>query len=178
MRQCVQKLFIVLALALVVSAVSSCHTKRAITSNRPSSNKGIHSGKLIIEKGDNTQLYQEINKWIGTPYAAGAHTMGQGTDCSGFVMEVYKTVFHINLERNSKRMCEKNCVMIKQDELKEGDLVFFNTGGSNGSINHVGIYLKAGKFAHASSSRGVMISDMSQAYYIKHFIVAGRVLQP
>jgi lipoprotein Spr len=60
---------------------------------------------------------------------------------------------------------------ISRTELKEGDLLFFNT---RSGVSHVGIYLQNNKFVHASVS-GVMISDMFEPYYVKHFIAAGRV---
>lgn len=90
-------------------------------------------------------------------------------------MEVYQAVYHLSLQRNSQKIFEKNCDEIDKDKLHEGDLVFFNTGNKNRRINHVGIYLKEGKFAHASSSRGVTVSDIREKYYVKHFVVAGRV---
>jgi lipoprotein Spr len=60
---------------------------------------------------------------------------------------------------------------ISQTQLREGDLLFFNT---RGGVSHVGIYLQNNKFVHASVS-GVMISDMFEPYYMKHLVAAGRV---
>ena len=115
--------------------------------------------RLDIKLGrkDNKKLYKELKHWLGTPYAHAGHTCGEGTDCSGMVMEVYQTVYGIQMHRNSAKMLEDNCHIIDLDDLREGDLVFFCTSGE-GRVSHVGIYLKDNKFVHAS-----------------HFHAAGRV---
>lgn len=130
---------------------------------------------LTIKLGrrDNHKLYEECREWLGVPYLYGGQEK-DGTDCSGFVMQVYKAVYDRKIERNSARIFERNCEEIDKDELREGDLVFFATGRTS-RISHVGIYLKDGKFVHASSSRGVRVSDLSERYYVKHFKCAGRV---
>ena len=113
-------------------------------------------------------------RWLGTPYVYAEHTCGEGTDCSGMVMEVFLTVYGIKVHRNSAKMLEENCRVIDLDDLKEGDLVFFCTN-SDGRVSHVGIYLKDNKFVHASSSRGVAVDDLRQNYYATHFHAAARV---
>lgn len=127
-----------------------------------------------LGKKDNHKLYKELKSWLGTPYQFASAKKGEGTDCSGMVMMVYKEVYGIPLERGATSMYKKNCVPISRSELDEGDLVFFH-GKNGGSITHVGIYLKEGKFVHASSSRGVRVNDLSQEYYDKHYECAGRV---
>ena len=124
---------------------------------------------------DNPRLYAELKTWLGVPYRYGGTTR-EGTDCSGLTMRVYKAVYGIDINRNSAKQFEKNCKSIPRSKLREGDLVFFITGRAS-KISHVGIYLKDGKFVHASSSRGVIVSDLSQNYYDKHFHCAGRVIQ-
>ena len=132
--------------------------------------------RLDIKLGrhDNKKLYKELKRWLGTPYVYAAHTCGEGTDCSGMVMEVFLTVYDIKVHRNSAKMLEENCRVIDLDDLKEGDLVFFCTNG-DGRVSHVGIYLKDNKFVHASSSRGVCVDDLRQNYYATHFHAAARV---
>ncbi len=132
--------------------------------------------RLDIKLGrkDNKKLYKELKRWLGTPYAHAGHTCGEGTDCSGMVMEVYQTVFGIAMHRNSAKMLEVNCHIIDLDDLREGDLVFFCTSGE-GRVSHVGIYLKENKFVHASSSRGVVVDDLRQNYWATHFHAAARV---
>jgi cell wall-associated NlpC family hydrolase len=62
---------------------------------------------------------------------------------------------------------------IKKSQLQEGDLVFFKTRGK--SISHVGIYLRNNKFIHASTSSGVMISDLNEDYFDARYAGAGRI---
>ena len=133
--------------------------------------------RLDIKLGrkDNKALYKELKRWLGTPYVYAAHTCGEGTDCSGMVMEVFLKVYGIKVHRNSAKMLEQNCKPIDVDDLREGDLVFFITS-SDGHVSHVGIYLKDYKFVHASSSRGVAVDDLRQNYYATHFHTAARVI--
>jgi len=145
----------------------------------PQSGHGLVSdewAKLDIKLGrhDNKKLYKELKRWLGTPYVYADHTCGEGTDCSGMVMEVFLKVYGIKVHRNSAKILEENCRVIDLDNLKEGDLVFFCTSGE-GRVSHVGIYLKDNKFVHASSSRGVAVDDLRQNYYATHFYAAGRV---
>ena len=144
----------------------------------PQSGHGLVSdewARLDIKLGrhDNKTLYKELKRWLGTPYVYAAHTCGEGTDCSGMVMEVFLKVYDIKVHRNSAKMLEENCRVIDLDELREGDLVFFCTNG-DGRVSHVGIYLKDNKFVHASSSRGVAVDDLRQNYYATHFHAAAR----
>ena len=130
--------------------------------------------KIKLDRHDNKELYKELKRWLGTPYAYAEHTCGEGTDCSGMVMEVFLKVYGIKVHRNSAKMLEENCRVIDLEDLREGDLVFFCTNGDD-RVSHVGIYLKDNKFVHASSSRGVAVDDLRQNYYAIHFHAAARV---
>jgi lipoprotein Spr len=81
-----------------------------------------------------------------------------------------------SMPRTSKEQYETSH-HIRRDELQEGDLVFFHTLGRRRTVTHVGVYLRNNKFIHASVS-GVMISDLTEGYYNKHYVGAGRVLGP
>ena len=129
---------------------------------------------IQLTASDNKALYKELKSWLGTPYRYAAAQKHSGTDGSGLVLMVYKTVYGITLERNTARMFERNCEEIGRHRLKEGDLVFFNNGPER--ISHVGIYLKDDMFVHASSSRGVMVSSLQQPYFDTHFQCAARVI--
>lgn len=118
----------------------------------------------------NKDLKKEIGRWLGTPYKYGGNDE-KGVDCSGFVNAIYQSVYNLPLPRSSKEMYSK-CLKIKTTDLKEGDLVFFDYNGKG--VSHVGIYLKDDKYAHASSSKGVVISSLSNDYTRKYYVGGGR----
>ncbi|MFN4892265.1 MAG: C40 family peptidase [Bacteroidota bacterium] len=111
-----------------------------------------------------------LEEWYGTPYLWGG-TTHRGIDCSAFTQAMYQSVYGVTLPRVSK---EQHRVMerISLTDLREGDLVFFNTRGRG--VSHVGMFLGNNKFAHASTERGVIITDLYEPYYIKRFLGAGR----
>jgi murein DD-endopeptidase / murein LD-carboxypeptidase len=117
-------------------------------------------------------LYLQVYNWVGTRYSYSGDTK-KGIDCSGFVAEMYKKVYCIDLPGSSRAMWPIVSPVEKQD-LKEGDILFFKIRKSQ--ISHVGIYLGNNKFAHASVKTGVIISDMDEAYYKKYFYKGGRVV--
>ena len=126
---------------------------------------------LSYSPGDNQQLYEAINSWLGVPYKYGG-TDHNGIDCSAFVGTIYKQVYGVKLNRTANDML-KNVTPIGKSQLQEGDIVFFKN--SKGKVSHVGIYLKDGLFAHASTSNGVSVSRLDNAYWEKHFYKGGRV---
>lgn len=119
------------------------------------------------------QLIDEAEGWLGTRYIYGGHSKS-GTDCSGFVMEVYRNAANIKLPRTTVE--QRNfCRNINFDKLDAGDLVFFTSRKGKGKVSHVGIYIGDGKMIHASSSRGVIISRLDEKYYVTNYHSSGRV---
>lgn len=129
---------------------------------------------MDIDAKDNHRLYIEVADWIGTPYRHGGTTR-KGTDCSGFTSAVYKKVYRHKLKRSSEEQRTKNCRKVAKRNLKEGDLVFFHNGRKKRKATHVGIYLKDGRFVHASTSRGVIVSRLEEDYYRRCWMQGGRV---
>jgi len=120
----------------------------------------------------NPRLYDNVSKWMGTPYKyAGQST--KGIDCSGFVCKLLQESYNLEVQGSSRDL-HKQTTSIKKKDLREGDLVFFKI--RKGRISHVGLYLGKNKFAHASLSSGVIISDLDDPYYEKYFYSAGRLL--
>ena len=174
--------FLPMLLVMVALMLGSCHTKKTTTTYKPGTSRPVkipdewRTLDISLSASDNKKLYREIKGWLGTPYQYAGNTK-RGVDCSGFVHQIYKAVYKKTIERNSAKIFEKNCKLIDVDDLREGDLVFYCTSRNTKKINHVGIYLKDNKFAHASSSSGVKISDITEDYFINHFYAAGRVVR-
>ncbi|WP_028561777.1 C40 family peptidase [Paenibacillus pinihumi] len=117
------------------------------------------------------KLSESIDQVMGTPYKWGGTTV-EGFDCSGFILYIYNQ-FDVQLPRTSKTQAEAG-TQLEKDELRSGDLVFFNIDGKG--ISHAGIYVGDGQFAHSSSSKGVTISKLSEPYYEKRYVTARRVI--
>ena len=118
----------------------------------------------------NTIVSASMN-YIGVPYVFGG-TSPYGFDCSGYVQYVFAKA-GISIPRTADVQYDFG-TPISTTELVPGDLVFFETYTYGAS--HVGIYLGDGNFIHASSSQGVTINSLSQAYYSSHYIGARRIL--
>lgn len=129
---------------------------------------------IAVEEMNNIPLLQKIDEWWGTPYALGGSSK-RGVDCSYFTLDVMNAIYNTNLKRTAAEQYTQS-EKIDWSDLKEGDLIFFKTDASR-SISHVGIYMTNNKFAHASTSQGVTISDLSEPYWQKRLYSLGRVLK-
>lgn len=118
-----------------------------------------------------SKMDKVIDDVLGTKYRTGGTTTN-GFDCSGFTMYVFKHL-GINLPHQSGSQFTMG-TSVSRSDLRAGDLVFFNTSGSG--VSHVGIYVGDGKFAHASTSRGVVVSSLSESYYVNRYVGAKRIM--
>ena len=119
------------------------------------------------------QLYQHYQLWRGTPYRLGGITT-RGIDCSGFVLITFKALLNLRLPRTVEEQASFGQA-INPADLHSGDLVFFRTGVA---MRHVGIYLEQGRFMHASTRRGVMVSALADNYWRQRFWQARRIHAP
>lgn len=118
------------------------------------------------------RFLMSIVNYIGTPYKFGGNSR-KGLDCSAFTQLVYLESFNLELPRSTLQQI-KIGVPVPREELKFGDLVFFNTRRRQ-NPGHVGIYLWNDFFVHASTKYGVTISSMAEGYYYRKYIGARRI---
>lgn len=163
-------------------AASQATSSKAVTTKKTTALlteqcKGLHFKFALIlnrevETLTNTPLFEFIEDWWGVKYRYGGTTK-KGIDCSAFTSLLMLSVFNLQLPRTARQQyaaCEK----IDEEDLQEGDLVFFNT---RGGVSHVGLYISDGYFVHSSRTQGVTISNLSDPYYSKRFIEGGRFAQ-
>ncbi len=181
------------AFILVLSfAATSCGSSKKVTSykkssgyknssyksssNSKSSSVAYRSTAKNFSSKDSSSLLKIAKSYIGTPYKYGGENI-TGFDCSGLVMISFKEL-GLKLPRNSAEQSERG-IPVKITDVREGDLLFFNTSGN--SISHVGIIEsidKSGeiKFIHSSTSKGVIISSLDENYWKTRFVKAMRLL--
>jgi hypothetical protein len=147
--------------------------KEDVSENRPKTHINPIQEKLGLSTKDikNNKLYGFINDWYGVPYKYGG-CQKTGVDCSCFTDNLFQQVYGKKVGRTAGEIY-KECEKIKKENLEEGNLVFFITNGK--SISHVGVYLRNNKFVHSSTSKGVIISDLNEAYYKKCFYAAAKL---
>jgi cell wall-associated NlpC family hydrolase len=119
--------------------------------------------------------------FLGVPYKRGGSSAENGFDCSGFTRHIFEmSLGQVLPRRADEQASAPGLVKIKREDLKPGDLVFFNT--LKRTFSHVGIYVGEGKFIHSPRTGGeVRVEDMRFAYWAKRFTGARRLeaaLQP
>lgn len=117
------------------------------------------------------KIIQTGRQYLGVPYAWGG-TSPSGFDCSGFTHYVLLNN-NIIIPRTTSLQYDQGTPVTKS-QLKPGDLVFFSTYAPGPS--HVGIYIGDNQFIHSSSSKGVIISSLSNSYYVQRYIGARRIV--
>ncbi len=140
--------------------------------------------KLAVSRYETGTIQNDIltfsKKYLGKPY----RYSGKGPnafDCSGFTSFVFKN-FGYHLNSSSAGQDRQVPTIAKREDLRKGDLVFFEGRGRNGRVGHVGIVselLPSGqfKFIHASTTSGVIVSASSEPYYAQRYLRGGRVLE-
>lgn len=160
--------FQLVLLIFMMAFVSSCGSRRhtAYKSDTKAAKAADAMANLKSKK-----LYRFITDWTGVRYKLGGLDK-RGIDCSGFALLLNKEIYGIDLPRRSAD--QAGVIKDKgQSSLKEGDLIFFSFGGNG--IDHVGVYLNNGFFVHASTTRGVIIDDLTLPAYQRVLIKSGPV---
>jgi lipoprotein Spr/probable lipoprotein NlpC len=174
------RLYYYLLLFASVAVLASCHSRKAAMRGNPgdvvvpsSDIASKYADIMNVNRGDiqNGRLYAFIDQWMGTPYKFGGLDK-DGVDCSGLTFLLEQQVYGITIPR----MTSKQITVIKrkyEEDLKEGDLVFFDFDGKQ--FSHVGVYLQNGYVVHASSRRGVIIVRLRDPSMYKYFSRAGSI---
>ncbi len=175
----------ILYLSIIPIFAVSCHTAKPVAVKRTVPTKSVSKAPDLrtLESSFsgrvpkvNDEILKDAEKYLGAPYKYGGIT-SSGFDCSGFTCKVFAEK-ELKLPRRSTDQAATG----KQIDIRDvmpGDLVFFATGGGS-KVSHVGIVHDIGedgevKFIHASTSRGVIISSLNEAYWNKAFLHAQRV---
>ena len=125
-----------------------------------------------------SEMVLSAMNFVGVRYRRGGNSAETGFDCSGFTRHVFETSVGLVLPRRAdEQAAMPGLVTVRRDELKPGDLVFFNT--MRRTFSHVGIYIGDNRFIHAPShGKDVRTDDMSFAYWAKRFTGARRAELP
>ena len=157
----------ILFLIAIIFFLSSCGTRKYTVKSDTKASKAADAMANLKSK----PLYRFITDWTGVRYRFGGLDKN-GVDCSGFAFLLEKEIYGVTLPRISRE--QANMVKRKNiDNLKEGDLVFFSFGGND--VDHVGVYLNNGFFVHASTTRGIVVDDITLPAYQKVLVKSGSV---
>ena len=128
-----------------------------------------------IQEADNVVDF--ALQFEGYDYVYGGKSPEEGFDCSGFVYYVYKQFGYTLYPGATNQWNTLSDTVIPRDSLRPGDLVFFSDNGQVSGMTHVGLYIGDGLMIHASTpSTGVIITDLSEPYYVRMYLGAKRVI--
>ena len=170
---------IILILILSICFASCNSSKRVVTkkSKTTKTSKKRNSSPTAATSKTVVNIINHAKSFEGTRYKYGGTTK-KGMDCSGLIVTAFKKE-DILLPRTTADLSKRGD-WIDVKEVKEGDLLFFATKKNNRKVNHVGIVKSSRpghvEFIHASSSRGVMISNLAERYWYQAYVQARRVL--
>ncbi len=158
---------------LLAALLGSCHSSRHTV-------RGSAGGKIVtgttdrsVDRDAAVRLVGEARSWLGGPYRYGGDDR-RGVDCSGLTCRVFEAGAGVKLPRSSQQQ-KDYCRRVDRESLQPGDLVFFVNRKGGRRVNHVGMYVGDGRMIHASSSRGVMESDITSGYWDERYLGSGRV---
>ena len=171
----------ILTVGLVAGYLVSCGVaERSIQQTSSSSGSSGNTTSKPLPAAVSVSKYKEVQvsleqahrDWKGTPYVLGG-TSSRGIDCSAFMQVLFDNYFGITLPRNTKRQLYSGSG-VQRDALTTGDLVFFKTGRKT---LHVGVIIEDKQFLHASTSRGVTISNLDDYYWKSRYLSGRRVME-
>lgn len=166
MKSISRNLLILIGCVALVAACSSTPTETGYAYK----SQPVQAQKQADER---TRLHHHYRAWAGTPHQMGGLSR-RGIDCSGFVYVTYRDVYGMRLPRSTDQLWDIG-ESVDLSEVQTGDLLMFKTGFKQ---RHVGIYVGDGEFIHASSSSGVMSSNVHSPYWTDAYRGARRIALP
>lgn len=141
----------------------------------PVSEGGESSDWLTPVRDGARRMVHSAMGFLGVPYVRGGNTVDQGLDCSGFTRLIFEKTIGMVLPRRAEEQARLSSLLtVPREQLKPGDLVFFNT--MRRTFSHVGIYIGDNKFIHSPRSGSeVRVEDMRLGYWQARFNGARRV---
>jgi len=163
------RLPVLIPLSLIAALLAACGSPGP---RPPASTETIaQASRPVSEKGNEIVLY--AMGLLDTGYRFGGKNPEAGLDCSGMVSYIYGQAVGLRVQGSAADIA-RNSRTIPRDELRPGDLVFFNT--LNRSFSHVGIYIGEGKFLHAPrTGRDVTVSSLDSGYWSQKYLQARRL---
>ncbi len=134
--------------------------------------KPLADEQASFKTNDVLKLGMIMQMYLGKPYK-GTSKFIDGVDCSLFTQQVFREFNQTSLPRTAAEQFAVG-VEAPRRTLEFGDLVFFIT--ERDKVSHVGIYIGANQFMHATDSYGVIISSLNENYWVKRFVGARRIL--
>ncbi len=121
-----------------------------------------------------SELVVSAMAFLGVTYRRGGNSFDEGFDCSGFTRHVFEHSLGLKLPRQADEQAEApGLLQVGREELRPGDLVFFNT--LKRTFSHVGIYVGDGRFIHAPKpGAAIRMEDMGSSYWYPRFTGARR----
>ena len=164
---------------ITANGVEGYVSSEYLSTTKPSTSSSSSSNSSSSSSSSSSSVNAVLNlaaKQIGKPYVWGAEGPSS-FDCSGLTYYVYKNAAGITLPRTSSEQ-SKYGTTVSKSNLKAGDLLFFDTSGSNnGVVSHVGIYVGGGEMIHASSSSNKIVQvTIESSYWNNAYVTAKRVL--
>lgn len=132
--------------------------------------------KLDTGRKKPAQIIKTAEKYIGTPHCMGGSTR-KCMDCSGLTYVSFREN-KIEIPRRSQDQARYGRIIFNKTDLKKGDLVFFTQSYQTPDfITHVGIYAGNGRFIHASTSSGVIVTPLENPWWSQRFVFGTRVFR-
>jgi|TARA_B110000438_G_scaffold281410_1_gene307547 hypothetical protein len=123
----------------------------------------VNQYKEVISNRD--KITSEINKYLGVPYLWGGDNPN-AFDCSGLVQWTLKKSLDLSIPRTTNQQYNywKKLISNQFQNLKEGDLVYFKTFGSN-PVSHVGIFIGNNTFVHSPKKNDYVKASLISGYW-------------